>query len=101
MRSLSKESLNVAILCKTKTSWGEDNSSCKSSGDDDLKKLMAFGRCPKCVLRGVNLSGVNLRSADLSEADLSGANLYKANLKDAILTQCQPLEWESNGCKSE
>ncbi|MCK5666573.1 MAG: pentapeptide repeat-containing protein [Thiotrichaceae bacterium] len=47
-----------------------------------LIKLLETNSCPRCDLRGVDLSNMNLVGAKLQYTDLSGANLRNANLSD-------------------
>ena len=52
----------------------------------NVKKLIEINRCPKCNLRGANLSQQNLKGAFLAGSDLTGADLTGADLTSAVLT---------------
>ena len=51
----------------------------------DLRKIVMFGKCPRCDLSDGTFSGQDLTGADLSKANLANADLSGANLKDAKL----------------
>jgi uncharacterized protein YjbI with pentapeptide repeats len=56
----------------------------------NVAKLKKTRKCPKCDLRGANLSGAklweaNLRGANLRFAKLRGARLHRANLRHAFV----------------
>jgi uncharacterized protein YjbI with pentapeptide repeats len=50
---------------------------------DDLNSLGATNLCPRCDLRGADLSGMILKVADLNAANLSGAKLIGTDLSNA------------------
>ena len=67
-----------------------------------LIKLLERNSCPRCDLRGVDLSNMNLVGANLQYADLTGANLTRtnlrgANLSNAILVNVQLIETKLSG----
>ncbi|MBL94188.1 MAG: hypothetical protein CMF70_02675 [Magnetovibrio sp.] len=51
----------------------------------NIKTLKRTKKCPKCYLKGANLSNINLIGSDLMLAVLEGANLKNSNLEGADL----------------
>jgi len=61
-------------------------------GKEARAQLIKTLKCPKCDLRGVDLSSLKLEAANLAGADLSGANLTGTNLRRANLQGARLLK---------
>ena len=59
--------------------------SLRAEDKDQVKQLLATGKCQGCDLQRVQLVNVNLKGADLRDADLSNSFLYRTNLQGAAL----------------